>query len=211
MVETQLRGRGIRDEAVLAAMRTIARHQFVDEVYREFAYDDGPLPIGADQTISQPHMVALMSELAQVGRGDKVLEVGTGCGYQTAVLAHLGAQVFSIESVGELLDRARERLSSLGYHANLQQADGAFGWPAAAPFAAILVTAAAPTLPSELTEQLAIGGRLVIPLGRADPQYLVVVTRTERGYEQRRILAVRFVRMTGQAQQHTEILSPLQK
>lgn len=200
MVERQLVRRGIRDERVLAAMRSVPRHAFVPERDRGAAYEDTALPIEASQTISQPYIVALMTELANVSPGAKVLEVGTGSGYQAAVLAALGATVYSIEIVKELADSARERLRALGYAVQVRHGDGYAGWPEAGPFDAIIVTAAPPSIPLPLREQLAIGGRLVIPVGEGF-QDLRVITRTTHGYTEKNVLAVRFVPMTGKAQQ----------
>jgi protein-L-isoaspartate(D-aspartate) O-methyltransferase len=199
MVREQIEGRGVRDSRVLEAMRAVPRHAFVPESQREQAYEDHPLPIEADQTISQPYIVALMTELAGISQGQKVLEVGTGSGYQAAVLAQLGARVWSIEIVEELARTARERLRALGYAVQVRHGDGYAGWPEVAPFDAILVTAAPPAVPEPLRQQLAIGGRLIVPVGRGS-QDLLVITRTETGYEQKNVLPVRFVPMTGKAQ-----------
>lgn len=199
MVDEQIARRGIRDPRVLAALRAVPRHAFVAQSTREAAYEDSALPIEAGQTISQPYIVALMTELAHVAPGDKVLEVGTGSGYQAAVLAALGARVYSIEIVRALADSARERLRSLGYDVKVRHGDGYAGWPEVAPFAAILVTAAPPSVPAPLREQLAVGGRLIIPVGDAF-QELRVITRTASGYEDESVAAVRFVPMTGKAQ-----------
>jgi protein-L-isoaspartate(D-aspartate) O-methyltransferase len=198
MVESQIAARGVRDPRVLDALRTVPRHAFVAEPYTERAYDDSALPIEAGQTISQPYIVALMSELADVSPGDKLLEIGTGSGYQAAVLAALGADVYSIEIDGGLAATARQRLHALGYAVSVRHSDGYAGWPDAAPFAAILVTAAAPSVPEPLREQLAVGGRLVIPVGDGF-QDLLVITRTATGYTQKKVLPVRFVPMTGMA------------
>lgn len=200
MVQRQLEARGVSDPRVLSAMRAVPRHAFVSEAQRELAYADQPLPIEADQTISQPYIVAFMTELAQVSMGDKVLEVGTGSGYQAAVLRELGAHVYSIEIVAELADSARKRLRALEYDVHVRHGDGYAGWPEAAPFAAILVTAAPPTIPEPLREQLAVGGHLVIPVGE-ELQELLVITRTTHGFEERSALPVRFVPMVGRAQQ----------
>ena len=201
MVRTQLQSRDIVDRRVLEAMRTVPRHLFVPESWRDQAYDDHPLPIGHDQTISQPYIVALMTELARVAAGDRVLEIGTGCGYQTAVLAALGAEVYSMEVVEPLADAARTRLAELGYErVTVRSGDGYGGWPEGAPFAAVVVTAAPPTIPQPLQEQLALGGRLVVPVGR-HWQDLLVVLRNARGFEERNVLPVRFVPMVGEAQE----------
>lgn len=199
MVLEQLERRDIRDAAVLNAMRKVPRHLFVLDAYREHAYEDTPLPIDAAQTISQPYIVALMSQLAAIKPGDRVLEVGTGSGYQAAVLAAMGAEVYSIEIVEELATGARDRLARAGYAANVRYGDGYAGWQERAPFAAILITAAPPAIPEPLAQQLARGGRLVAPVGEG-AQDLVVVTRTDGGFEQRSVLPVRFVPMTGRAQ-----------
>ena len=199
MVQEQIAARGVTDERVLDAMRQVPRHEFVLPAHRERAYDDTPLPIEAEQTISQPYIVALMSELADIQPGDRVLEVGTGSGYQAAVLAQLGAEVLSIEIVEELARTAKARLQRLGYTVKVRHGDGYAGWPEHAPFDAILVTAAPPSIPPPLEAQLAVGGKLVVPVGE-DYQQLVVVERTASGYERRSVAPVRFVPMTGRAQ-----------
>ncbi len=202
MVTEQLIARGIHDARVLDALREVPRHAFVPEALRSFAYADQPLPIGHEQTISQPYIVAAMSELAQIGPEDRVLEIGTGSGYQAAVLARLAREVYSIEILAPLAERARATLKELGIdNVSVRAGDGYQGWPDKAPFAAILVTAAPPAVPAPLKEQLAIGGRLVIPVGTGD-QELRVITRTEHGFEERSVFAVRFVPMTGKAQRH---------
>jgi protein-L-isoaspartate(D-aspartate) O-methyltransferase len=166
MVESQIAARGVEDRRVLAAMTAVPRHEFVPSSQVERAYSDGPLPIGFGQTISQPYIVALMTELAQVSEGDKVLEIGTGSGYQAAVLAELTDRVYSVEIVPELARRAAKRLRSLGYtSARVRDADGYFGWERRAPFDAILVTAAPDHVPPPLIRQLNEGGRMVIPVG----------------------------------------------
>ena len=200
MVRTQIESRGVRDPAVLRAMRTVPRHRFVPSSRRAAAYDDRPLPIGHRQTISQPYIVALMSELARVKPGDRVLEVGTGSGYQAAVLAEMGVKVFSIEIVEPLAERAKGALSELGYDVEVRHGDGYAGWPEHAPFDAVVVTAAPPKIPEPLKQQLAVGGRLVIPVGKY-AQSLIVVTRTEKGFTEESVLPVRFVPMTGEAQE----------
>lgn len=166
MVETQIRARGIRDERVLRAMLTVPRHRFVDVRYQSQAYDDHPLPIGYGQTISQPYIVALMSEEAAVLPGHQVLEVGTGSGYQAAILAELTDQVYTIEIIEPLAQSAARRLRELGYHrVRTRTGDGYVGWPEAAPFDAILVTAAPDHVPPPLIRQLKEGGRMVVPVG----------------------------------------------
>jgi protein-L-isoaspartate(D-aspartate) O-methyltransferase len=176
MVTEQLARRGIRDERVLDAMRRVPRHHFVEEVFRERAYGDHPLPIGQEQTISQPYIVALMSSLLELTGREKVLEVGTGSGYQTAVLAELARRVCSIERIPALAARARAALEALGYaNAWVRVGNGALGWPDEAPFDRILVAAAGPSLPPPLFEQLADGGRMVLPLGGPSGQTLTLV------------------------------------
>jgi protein-L-isoaspartate(D-aspartate) O-methyltransferase len=176
MVDSQLRARGISDQRVLDAMLRVPRHEFVPEAYRDQAYEDHPLPIGDGQTISQPYVVALMLESLQLSSNDKVLEVGTGSGYVTALLAELAGKVFSVERYPVLADRARNILAALGY-ANVQlfTGDGALGLPAVAPFDAILVSAAASDLPSALLAQLCDSGRMIIPVGSPDSQQLQFV------------------------------------
>ena len=166
MVETQIRSRGITDPAVLRAMETVPRHLFVPAELRSEAYEDHPLPIGYGQTISQPYIVALMTQMLRLHPGDRVLEIGTGCGYQTAVLATIAQDVYSVEIVPELAVEAANRLMELGYtNAQVCQGDGYEGWAEHAPYQGIMVTAAAPDVPPPLVEQLADGGRLVIPVG----------------------------------------------
>jgi protein-L-isoaspartate(D-aspartate) O-methyltransferase len=200
MVEAQLQARDIRDSRVLEAMRAVPREAFVLPEHEERAYDDNALPIEHGQTISQPYIVALMTQLAEVGPGSKVLEVGTGSGYQAAVLAQLGAKVYSIEIVGALAESAGARLAKLGYDVEVKSGDGYAGWPEHAPFDAVLVTAAPPAIPPPLEQQLAVGGKLVVPVGE-HAQELTVVTRTPAGLERKDVLPVRFVPMTGKAQE----------
>ena len=202
MVRRQIESRGVRDPGVLKAMREVPRHRFVPKSQSAGAYDDRPLPIGHRQTISQPYIVALMSELAAVKPGDKVLEVGTGSGYQAAVLAAMGVKVFSIEIVEPLAKRAKATLTELGYTKNVRvrHGDGYAGWPEHAPFDAVIVTAAPPKIPEPLKQQLKVGGRLVIPVGKYY-QSLVRVTRTKDGFEKANVIPVRFVPMTGKAQE----------
>ncbi len=201
MVETQIIARGITEPRVIEAMLRVPRHEFVPGRYRSHAYADHPLPIGEDQTISQPLIVALMSKLARVGPGDKVLEIGTGSGYHAAVLAEMGPTVYTIEIIEPLGRGARLVLAALGYeNIHVKIGDGYRGWPEHAPFDAIVVTAAPPSVPQPLLEQLAVGGRMVLPVGERE-QELEVITRTETGFEHERHGAVRFVPMTGEAQQ----------
>ena len=200
MVREQLAGRDIHDQRVLAAMRRVPRHLFVPEALRAGAYADHPLPIGEDQTISQPYVVAFMTQALRLGGGERVLEIGTGSGYQAAVLAELAREVWSIEIVEPLARRARRALEQAGYgDVRLRVGDGYRGWPEAAPFDAIVVTAAPDHVPPALVEQLAVGGRLVIPVGGFD-QELLLIERTSTGTTQRSILPVRFVPMTGEAE-----------
>jgi protein-L-isoaspartate(D-aspartate) O-methyltransferase len=202
MVEDQLRKRGIRSPAVLEAMSRVPRHRFVPASLRGMAYADGPLPIGKGQTISQPYIVALMTELIEPRKEMRVLEIGTGSGYQAAVLAGCVAEVHSIEVVPELGQAASVLLRELGYkNVHVRVADGFEGWPEKAPFDAIVLTAAPPErIPRPLLDQLKVGGRLVAPVGRAD-QDLIRITRTANGFDREVIAPVRFVPMTGKAQE----------
>lgn len=201
MVDRTIKARGVEDERVLAAMRAVKRHELVPEELRSRAYEDRPLPIGYQQTISQPYIVAAMTEAAQLASGEKVLEIGTGSGYQAAVLAELGVTVYSIEIVEPLATRTHELLRRMGYtKLNLRIGDGYKGWPEAAPFDAIIVTAAPEVIPQPLIDQLAVGGRMVIPVGAAGAQELRVITRGEDGTTSESLFPVRFVPMTGEAQ-----------
>ena len=178
MVDEQVRARGVDDRRVLTAMEQVPRHRFVPDDVRDSAYDDRPLPIGEGQTISQPYIVGLMTELLDLKPGDKVLEIGTGSGYQAAVLGELAARVCTIERLGRLAARAREVLETLGYrNVWVRAANGTFGWPDEAPFDRILVAAGGPTVPPPLFEQLAEGGRMVMPVGGQDSQRLTVVDK----------------------------------
>ena len=196
MVRAQIASRDVTDPAVLRAMRAVPRHQFVPDRLADWAYTDRPLPIGQGQTISQPYIVAFMTELVQPDSTDRVLEVGTGSGYQAAVLAEIVDSVYTIEIVPELAHTARDRLVRLGYdNVVVRHGDGYAGWPARAPFDAIVVTAAPKQIPPSLLEQLAPGGRMVIPVGPVrELQHLTLVTKTTNGaVRTRRVLPVRFV------------------
>jgi protein-L-isoaspartate(D-aspartate) O-methyltransferase len=182
MVRDQLRTRGIRDPHVLAAMAAVPRHRFVPPELLAFAYDDGPLPIGHGQTISQPYIVAVMIQLAGAAPGQRALDVGAGCGYQTAVLAEIVDEVHAVELVPELTDATEKRLHELGVNGvELHQGDGWNGWPESAPFQVVLVACAASQVPPPLVEQLAPGGRLVMPVGGRGLQHLTVVEKRSDG------------------------------
>lgn len=201
MVDEQLVARDITQPEVLKAMREVPRHRFMPEDQWPRAYEDRPLPIGRNQTISQPYIVALMTQLLDLDSTDRVLEVGTGSGYHAAVLSRVAGRVFSIEIDEALGRQAKGRLDSLGFDKiELRIDDGYRGWPKEALFDAIILTAAPPRIPQPLLDQLEVGGRMILPLGKS-VQTLMLVTRTETGFEQRRITAVRFVPMTGQVQQ----------
>jgi protein-L-isoaspartate(D-aspartate) O-methyltransferase len=200
MVEIQLRHRGIRDERVLEAMFRVPRHEFVPSALVRAAYDDRPLPLGEAETISQPYIVAAMTEVADVRPGDKALEVGTGSGYQAAILAYLGARVYTIERNGVLAKSARERLARLGYDGvEVIVGDGSEGYSAAAPYAVILVTAAAPLVPPALLEQLAEKGRLVIPVGDLRHQDLLLNLKQAGQVKTRVLDPCQFVPLIGKA------------
>ena len=193
MVRDQIEARGVKDARTLAALRKVERHLFVPPEAARLAYADHPLPIGDGQTISQPYIVAVMSEAIGLRGGEKVLEVGTGSGYQAAVLAEMGARVYTVEIVPTLARAARTTLARLGYPAvELREGNGWAGWPEEAPFDAIVVTAAPPTVPDALKSQLRDGGRLVIPVGR-EVQELLLLTRRGDSFEEKRLLPVRFV------------------
>ena len=197
MVDDQLAARDIKDPRVLDAMRRVPRHEFVPEPLRGSAYADSPLPIGHDQTISQPYIVAFMTEALQLEPSHRVLEIGTGSGYQAAILGELAKEVYTIEIVAPLADRARETLKRLGYtNIHVRTGNGYLGWPEQAPFDRVMVTAAPDKIPQPLIEQLRVGGLMAIPVGVGD-QELLILRKTEKGMETLRTLPVRFVPMTG--------------
>jgi protein-L-isoaspartate(D-aspartate) O-methyltransferase len=197
MVQGQLRARGIADERVLAAMAKVPRHRYVPEAIRHEAYDDSPLPIGFGQTISQPYIVAFMTEALALQPSDVVLEIGSGSGYQAAILGELAREVYTIEVVPELAERARRTLEAEGYrNVHVRAGDGYQGWPEHAPFTKIIVTAAPEEVPAALVEQLAVGGTMILPVGpHMGEQELRILTKSEEGTVTRRSLAVRFVPM----------------
>ena len=199
MLETQLYPRGIRDKNVLESMATVPRHLFVPIALRERAYDDNPLPIGYDQTISQPYIVALMTEAAELKKTDIVLEIGAGCGYSAAVLSHLAKHVYSIEIVPELAKLAKRNIEKLNYkNITIIAGDGSIGLPEYGPFNAILVTAMAPTIPPSLKEQLALNGRLIIPVNNGITEELKKFIRLDKNtYQEESLGAVRFVPLKG--------------
>ena len=202
MINTQLTGRGISDERVVKTMAAVPRHLFVDEGLQDQAYSDSPLPIGSRQTISQPYIVALMTESLGLKGTEKVLEIGTGCGYQTAILAGLAERVFSIERIASLAFRAQRTLDSLHYYNILiRVGDGTYGWSEEAPFDAIITTAGSPEIPETLTGQLVVGGRLIIPVGDRSSQTLVKVTRLSEepgDFRTEDICGCRFVALIGE-------------
>lgn len=200
MVETQISARRIRDSRVLAAIQSVPRHEFVPAELRAHAYEDRPLPIGYDQTISQPYIVAFMTEQLAPQPTQRVLEIGTGSGYQAAVLAKLVAEVYTIEIVEPLAKRATADLSRLGFeNVHVRAGDGYQGWPEAAPFDAIIVTCAPEHVPEPLVRQLKDGGRMIIPVGESGRQQLYVLEKRSGKVERRAVLPVRFVPMTGKA------------
>jgi protein-L-isoaspartate(D-aspartate) O-methyltransferase len=198
MVTSQIERRGVTNQAVLKAMRSVPRHLFVDPLHQAQAYSDYPLPIGYDQTISQPYIVALMTALLNLKGDEKVLEVGTGSGYQAAVLSMLCDRVHTIELIPQLADHARELLEKLGYHnVVVHHSDGSLGWEAEAPYDAIMVTASAPNTPAPLLEQLAPGSRLVIPVGSRGSQWLELWQQEGSTWQPEQILPVAFVPLRG--------------
>lgn len=199
MVDRQLVHRGIKDELVLKAMRTVPRHKFIPVEYQENAYHDGPQPIGKDQTISQPYIVASMTEHLNITCNSKVLEVGTGCGYQTAVLAEITKSVYSIERIPDLLEKANDILFELGYRTvKTKLGDGTKGLPEYAPYDSIIVTAASTNIPDHLIEQLAFGGRMIIPVEESPTtQTLIKIIKTTQGLTIEKLYEVRFVPLIG--------------
>ena len=198
MLDSQIRARNVRDARVLEAIRKVPRHLFVEEALRDRAYLDKALPIGEKQTISQPFMVAAMSEALELSGSERALEIGTGSGYQTAVLSELCQSVFSVERIASFVPIARQRLEGLGrYNVLIKVGDGTIGWSEHAPYDAILVTAAAPGLPRPLAEQLAVGGRLVVPIGPEDSQSLMRIRRDEEGFHEEALGECRFVKLIG--------------
>lgn len=198
MVKTQLIARGIKDAATLFAMQNVSRHLFVPENMKPYAYSDRPLPIGDGQTISQPYIVAFMTEALQLKESDKVLEIGTGSGYQAAILAKIVDSVYTIEIVKPLAIKAKDRLQQLGYaNVNVKWGDGYHGWPAKTPFDAIIVTAGADSIPQPLIDQLKIGGRMIIPVGPSNyVSHLVLVTKKKNKIIKKKLIPVRFVPFT---------------
>ncbi|MGI8897616.1 MAG: protein-L-isoaspartate(D-aspartate) O-methyltransferase [Pyrinomonadaceae bacterium] len=193
----QLRSEGIQNPGVLDALSKVPRHRFVPPSYRHLAYQNRPLPIGQDQTISQPFIVGYMTEAAEIASGEKVLEIGTGSGYQAAVLAELGKEVYTIEIIPELAESARTLLRELGYkNVQVKTGNGYEGWAEHAPFDAVVVTAAPDEVPKALVEQLAVRGKMIIPVGKSFQQ-MVIITKTESGVIERRTIPVAFVPMTG--------------
>ncbi len=198
MVDEQIVARGIKDQRVIEAMRKISRHLFVEEALQGQAYNDYPLPIGQSQTISQPYMVALMTEALELKGHEKVLEIGTGSGYQTAILAEMAEKIYTIERVTDLASKARRILDRLNYYnVEIRIFDGTYGWKEKAPFDAIMVTAGAPEVPTPLKDQLALGGRMVIPVGDAGLQDLFKVVHTEKGFIEKNLGGCRFVKLIG--------------
>lgn len=199
MVRRQIAARGISDPRVLAVMRDVPRERFVPPDYLGEAYADHPLPIGDGQTISQPYMVALMLECLRLRGHERVLEIGTGSGYQTALLAELCAEVYTIERIAALAEAARDRLSEMGCaNVHTRIADGTLGWPEAAPFDGIIVSAAAPRVPPPLLEQLAAGGRMAIPVGGVNGQELIVAERVGKSFSETRVCGCIFVKLVGE-------------
>lgn len=198
MVERQIQARGVKDPAVLNAMRTVPRHLFVPAKQSRYSYEDRPLPIGSGQTISQPYIVALMTELLELKVGDKTLEIGTGSGYQSAILAALGAELYTIELIEILQKKAQEILEDIGYHGiHYRTGDGSLGWPENAPFDKIMVTAAPEEVPPALIGQLKPGGKMIIPAGKIYDQMLMLITKANDGtIIKENVIPVSFVKLT---------------
>ena len=198
MVEEQIIERGIKDPRVIAAMKKVPRHLFVEEALQSQAYNDRPLPIGEKQTISQPYMVALMTEAMELKGKERVLEIGSGSGYQTAILAEMAGEVFSVERIRSLAIRARKLLYDLGYfNVEIKIFDGTYGWAEKGPFDTIIVTAGSPDISQPFYDQLSMGGRLVIPVGNSDVQDLFRITKTEEGMKKENLGGCRFVKLIG--------------
>jgi len=195
----KLRSKGIKDERVLEAIGRVPRHEMIDSALENRAYEDTALPIGKNQTISQPYTVAVQTELMGLSPGERVLEIGTGSGYQAAVLCEMGVDVYTVERVKELYERARDMLRSMDYDVTIKLGDGTKGWRAYAPYDGIVVTAGAPAVPSQLTKQLTIGGQLVVPVGNRDKQSMVRITRTdEDGFKKEEFAHFKFVPLIGE-------------
>lgn len=195
MVKEQIIARGVKDKNVIRAMKKVDRHLFVPAIYRFMAYQDGPVSIGYEQTISQPYIVAFMTEALELKSDDVVLEIGTGSGYQAAILAEIAKQVYTIEILKPLADQARQRLEQLGYNnIKVKHGDGYLGWPEYAPYDKIIVTAAPDEIPIELVNQLKLGGKMIVPIGSFF-QELYLIIKTESGFTKRTLLPVRFVPM----------------
>ena len=201
MIEHQLKGRGIKDSKVLDAMRKIDRSLFIPDNVKEYAYKDGPLPIGGGQTISQPYIVAYMAQILKLSPADKVLEIGTGCGYNAAVLAQLSEKVYSIEIIDWLEERARKNLKEAGIeNVETKQGDGYEGWPEKAPFDAIILTAAPAFIPKPLKQQLKTGGKLLAPVGKTSQRLSLITRKAEENFQEENLLLVSFVPMKGEAE-----------
>ena len=196
MVETQILSRGIKDSRLLDVLRKVPRHRFIPFPFWDLAYSDRPLPIGKNQTISQPYIVAYMTENLQLKGHEKVLEIGTGSGYQAAVLSELSKSVYSVEIICDLAQQANTMLKHLKYQVQVKCDDGYRGWPEQGPFDAIIITAAAPKVPEPLIDQLKLGGRMIMPLGN-DYQELILIEKIESGLRSKRLIPVKFVPMTG--------------
>ena len=199
MVTTQIDGRDVSDPLVLMAMRKVPRHRFVPDKYRNESYNDYPLPIGKGQTISQPYIVAKMTELLGLNGSERVLEIGTGSGYQAAVLAEIASEVYTVEIIPQLGEKAEELLVGMGYeNINVKIGDGYKGWPEHEPYDAIIVTAGAPQIPKTLVDQLAVGGRMVIPVGNHYSQDLIKIYKDEQGIHETNLGGCRFVKLLGE-------------